>query len=56
MLVFSFLAAAGSGEAAVQDATATVGGETLALQAKGTRSKLFGAVDIYTVGSMRHAR
>lgn len=50
MLVFLCVAATSPGLAGEQDATATVGGETLPLQAKGTRSKLFGAVDIYTVG------
>ena len=37
-------------EAGEQEATITVGGETLALQAKGTRSRLFGSVDVYSVG------
>ena len=54
MVVVYAVCAAGTTTAAVgageQHATATVAGETLALQAKGTRSRLFGAVDIYTVG------
>lgn len=51
-LVFICAAASGTaaGEAGGQEATAAVAGETLALQAKGTRSRLFGSVDIYTVG------
>lgn len=52
MLVFVCAAAmtSASADATEQEATVTVGGETLALQAKGKRSMLFGSVDIYSVG------
>ena len=50
VLVCAAGTAATRGEGKQQQATARVGGETLPLQAKGTRSRLFGSVDVYTVG------